>query len=689
MANSAQTFCEACVPGSAPSADRSMCEQCDGTTHSAFGADCVSCEAPNVVNADHTTCSACAAGTGPNGDRTECVSCEGTSYSTIGQCQDCAAPSIVDSARQTCSACSPGEEPNADRMACVPCTGTAYSSFGVECQNCTSPTSVVNSERTTCTTCPPGEQANADHTQCIKCTGNTFALVGACEECPLGRVANLQRTNCEDVGQVTESLTDLSVVEGIVGGSTSTNLLVKTTLGLNADADLPTYGSAAYDAYVDRFAQDLASALGVDATQLMVGTSKEDDTRRRRIQASSAGEVFVIIDSPTIVRLLHDLTEQLSSPASVLRNSQTAGRTLDPGRTPTFSFVCPSAMMRAAGDPQCTQCAGNQIPNYDQSACTECPPGTMPSADQTTCVCELGSYNLKDLPVIQCFDLDYVDVAPLPASDEGCYSCPTECLNCSTDAITLRTDYRFVTTRASVTQGRHALRCPVTSACSEQVLLPQAVDPTNASSQRELVSSNCSEGFVGTLCAKCKDGYKMTPTQACEPCAVSSSLWNPLLLIPVMLALAYYVFRKFLTFRRERREQKLGAAKRLFDELGKTPTLLRTSTGSSAAELTRPQLIAGMAKHGLSFSEDIAYDLLESIDIDHSGGINAYEFETWMEHDVSRLKVCCSSLRCNIILVDAAADHSRLRHVACSAVCVVGSLQMMMVVGRIIVGLVQ
>ena len=134
------------------------------------------------------------------------------------------------------------------------------------------------------------------------------------------------------------------------------------------------------------------------------------------------------------------------------------------------------------------------------------------------------------------------------------------------------------------------------------------------------------------------------------------------------------MFRKFLTFRRERRERKLGAAKRLFDELGKTPTLLRTSTGSSIAELTRPQLIAGIAKHGLSFSEDIAYDLLESIDIDRSGGINAYEFETWMEHDVSRLKVRCSSSQCSIVFVDAVRGHSHLRHEACSAVCVVGAL---------------
>ena len=191
-------------------------------------------------------------------------------------------------------------------------------------------------------------------------------------------------------------------------------------------------------------------------------------------------------------------------------------------------------------------------------------------------------------------------------------------------------------------------------ACPAQILQPQPIDPTNASSQLELVSSNCSEGYDsdGLLCASCKDGFKMTPTQACEPCAVASSVWNPLLLLPVALALAYVAFRWFLTFRRERREKKLGAAKRLFDELDKTSTLLRTSAGSSTAELTRPQLIAGMAKHGLSFPDHVAYDLLESIDIDHSGGINAYEFETWMEHDVSRLK-------------------------------------MMMVVGRIVVGLVQ
>jgi hypothetical protein len=301
-------------------------------------------------------------------------------------------------------------------------------------------------------------------------------------------------------------------------------------------------------------------------------------------------------------------------------------------------------MMRAAGDPQCTGCAGNKIPNADQSACTECPPGTMPSADRTTCVCEFGSFNVKDLPIIQCFDLDFmINEAPSLPSDEGCYPCPTTCLNCSSETIVLRQGYRFVNSRAAITQDRYALRCPVPSACLEQVLEARPTDPTNASSQRELLSNNCSEGFAGTLCARCKDGYKMTPTETCEPCAVTSTVWNPLLLVPVALALVYFTFRKFLTFRRETREKKLGGAKRLFDELTKTHTLVRTSTGSSTVELTRQQLIAGMVEHGLVLPDHVAYDVLDSIDIDHSGGINAYEFETWMEQDVSRLKVRMSA----------------------------------------------
>jgi hypothetical protein len=349
------------------------------------------------------------------------------------------------------------------------------------------------------------------------------------------------------------------------------------------------------DTFLHSFEQELALAIGVSVTQLTVTTS-HDDTRRRRMQdIGDHGEVFVVINSLDVATLLQDLTDQLNDPSSDLRNSPTIGSTVDPDQIPTFAFVCPAAMMRAAGDPQCTGCAGNQVPNLEQSACTECPPGTMPSAERTTCVCELGSYNVKDLPVIQCFDLDYVDEVPLPLSAQGCYPCPG-CLNCSTDAIALRADYRFVTSRASVANDRYALRCPVASSCLGQVLQPQAIDPTNASSQLELVSRNCSDGYDsdGLLCAKCKDGYKMTPTQACEPCAVASSVWNPLLLLPVALALAYVAFRSFLTFRRERREKKLGAAKRLFDELDKTSTQSRTSTASSTAELTRPELIAGM-----------------------------------------------------------------------------------------------
>eukprot|EP01043_Picozoa_sp_COSAG02_P129242 COSAG02_NODE_66802_length_254_cov_1.000000_1_plen_75_part_10 len=64
-----------------------------------------------------------------------------------------------------------------------------------------------------------------------------------CIRCGAGQVTNIERTRCEDVGQLTQALTDLSVVEDIVGSNASTNLLVQTTLQVSSE--LPAYGSDA------------------------------------------------------------------------------------------------------------------------------------------------------------------------------------------------------------------------------------------------------------------------------------------------------------------------------------------------------------------------------------------------------------------------------------------------------------
>ena len=191
------------------------------------------------------------------------------------------------------------------------------------------------------------------------------------------------------------------------------------------------------------------------------------------------------------------------------------------------------------------------------------------------------------------------------------------------------------------------------------MLQTQRVDNANASSPHELVLRNCTPGFAGTLCAKCVSGYKMSVTQTCEPCDLSTSVWSPWLLVPLLLAGAYVILRKFFTFRREKRQEKLGAAKRLFTELRKSPgaattssqgtpvqlttqqmvVAATTSNQAAATELTKQQMVAAFAELGLTLPDSVAFDLLDAIDVDHTGRINEHEFETWMDHNVSRLRV--------------------------------------------------
>eukprot|EP01043_Picozoa_sp_COSAG02_P051085 COSAG02_NODE_5333_length_4430_cov_2.392750_2_plen_1266_part_00 len=612
VANVDHTFCEACLPGSAPSDDRSSCVQCRGTSYSALGIACTMCEAPNVVDLTRTTCSACAAGTGPNANRTECTSCVGTTYSTFGQCQSCDPPNVVDSEHLSCTACSPGQEPNANRTACIACTGTMFSSFGV---------------------------------QCVKCG--------------TAQVPNSERTRCDDAGQVTELVTDLSVVEGMIGRNSTSNLLVQATLIVNASFHV--LGSTSHEVWIQRLIRDVASALGMEVGQLKIANQQEG-RHRRRTQSGRENIIAFVIDSPDPMDALRELAAQLNDLDSVLLNSPTAGAVLVPHQTPAFNFVCPAGMMRAAGDPQCTSCGGTQIPNPEQTACTECSPSTIPSADHTECVCDIGSYSVSSLPIIQCFDLDYFPNDPLSPSGENCYACPA-CLNCTTETVTLMPGYDFVASDAATTEGLNALKCPVPTGCPSRILHNRATaSRTGALSQRDLIAGNCSEGFAGLLCAKCKEGYKMSPTKTCHRCSVDRSIWSPLLLLPIFLALTYFGFRKVLTFRRKKREEKVVAAKLLFYELANASTSLsRTSTGSSLTEVTREQMITGIRQLGLTLPGDVAHELLESIDIDHSDTINTYEFENWMEKDISRAKVrlqliCAISFRSDRTECQVSAD---------------------------------
>ena len=54
-----------------------------------------------------------------------------------------------------------------------------------------------------------------------------------------------------------------------------------------------------------------------------------------------------------------------------------------------------------------------------------------------------------------------------------------------------------------------------------------------------------------------------------------------------------------------------------------------------------------MRQLGLTISEDEAHNLLQSIDLDHSDSISSYEFEIWMQNDVSRGKVRLVFVQCD------------------------------------------
>ena len=153
VTNLKQTGCVSCPAGTSPSADRSACKNCTGTTSSLFGIECQNCTYPSVVDAQRTSCLPCSAGSGPSLGRASCEPCSKDTYSAFGVCQPCNHPSVYSST--TCSLCEAGKGPNINRTACKPCSKETFSPFG-QCQPCQSP-NLASVDGTKCDPCPRGE----------------------------------------------------------------------------------------------------------------------------------------------------------------------------------------------------------------------------------------------------------------------------------------------------------------------------------------------------------------------------------------------------------------------------------------------------------------------------------------------------------------------------------------------------
>ena len=165
--------CDMCPPGTMPSADRSVCNDCAPGSYSPAGI-CSACEslgANYFSAAGSTRCSSCGAGTEPAADRGSCRTCDDGFYSPYG----------------VCMACAPGKQSDSSRSACEACG--AYSADGM-----------------TCTSCPDGKEPILDRTACTDCPQGTLGNGGTC-------VAACAALGCHNV--TVSTTTDAAIISSL------------------------------------------------------------------------------------------------------------------------------------------------------------------------------------------------------------------------------------------------------------------------------------------------------------------------------------------------------------------------------------------------------------------------------------------------------------------------------------------
>ena len=116
----------------------------------------------------------------------------------------------------------------------------------------------------------------------------------------------------------------------------------------------------------------------------------------------------------------------------------------------------------------------------------------------------------------------------------------------------------------------------------------------------------------------------------CRRCGgVNGGLLNPLFLLPVAFAASFVALRHFLTFQRDKREKKYGRARQIFRELDENDDGI----------ITRSELREGLQLlPGMKPSEESVIQLIDEIDLDHSGDIDEHEWLAWMEQNRSALQ---------------------------------------------------
>jgi hypothetical protein len=165
----------------------------------------------------------------------------------------------------------------------------------------------------------------------------------------------------------------------------SSNLIPKVTMRVQANAAVLVNGSPEKVTFMSDLATELATALGVDVSNIEVSaeTTATGATVRRQLQTTALDvEVAIHSHDPSVVLLA--LETQISDENSQLHSSDT----FQIDTTIAFAFACPRGLHRPEGAADCIMCPGNSYPDQaDATRCKECSERMVVNGEGTGCVC--------------------------------------------------------------------------------------------------------------------------------------------------------------------------------------------------------------------------------------------------------------------------------------------------------------
>eukprot|EP01052_Picozoa_sp_SAG31_P017485 SAG31_NODE_1197_length_9441_cov_5.823592_2_plen_916_part_00 len=401
-----------------------------------------------------------------------------------------------------------------------------------------------NTEQSVCETCEPGTEPNDARSVCLPCPGNSFSSFGIeCQPCVTGTATSDDRTQCEQIVQG-EALTSPAVLDQILNGTEF--LRPTTSLEFEVSDDVLVDGSEAQTAFFENAAAELATALGVDVSEISVLSiwQPSHDNGRRRVQTSTAQIQFEIAPAVSS-HAMSELTSQLADPESPLRQSPTL-QGVNPEVAPDFNVICPAGKYLPPGAADCESCPSGQ--RLMDGQCQDCVAalGQEPNEIGDDCQCMPNYYNtsvwgpgknLSSHLVIfaslerSCFSRFTVfavacfagDFTPLPSSMPICSPCDelASCVSaCSGGGITVHDGWSAVVQRTGSSLN------VVNSDGSEKVvrlnpLLVFECAQSEACLGGVAPRTRCRDGHRGDLCGECYDDWT-NKVGICEECGAAT-----------------------------------------------------------------------------------------------------------------------------------------------------------------------